>query len=42
VNEYNQQYFPYTEEIVKEVAELSPKIKVNIYKDDAEKKKSME
>jgi glutaredoxin-like protein len=39
VNEYNEQYFPYTEEIVKEVAELSPKIKVNIYKDDAEKEK---
>lgn len=39
VNKFNEQYLPYTEEIVKEVAELSPKIKLNIYRDDLEKEK---
>jgi hypothetical protein len=38
VTKFNEQYLPYTEEIVKEVAELSPKIKMNIYRDDPEKK----
>ncbi|BAL81092.1 protein disulfide oxidoreductase [Caldisericum exile] len=39
ITKFNEQYLPYTEEIVKEVAELSPKIKLNIYKDDVEKEK---
>lgn len=39
VTKFNEQYLPYTEEIVREVAELSPKIKMNIYTDDFEKEK---
>ncbi|MGC8999488.1 protein disulfide oxidoreductase [Caldisericum sp.] len=39
VTKFNEQYLPYTEEIAKEVAELSPKIKLNIYKDNEEKEK---
>jgi glutaredoxin-like protein len=37
VNNFNEQYFDYTEEIVNEVAALSDKIKVQIFKDNADK-----
>ncbi|MGC9125790.1 MAG: protein disulfide oxidoreductase, partial [Caldisericaceae bacterium] len=39
VNNYNEQYLDYTEEIVKEVAALSAKIKVQTFKDNPEKEK---
>lgn len=35
----NSQYFQYTEEIIKEVSEISDKIKLTVYKDDKEKEK---
>ncbi len=37
VSKYNKQYFPYTEEIMKELAEISDKIKLTVYRDDKEK-----
>jgi len=37
VSKYNVQYFPYTEEIVKELAEISDKIKLTVYRDNKEK-----
>jgi len=37
VSPANKQYLPYTEEIVKELTEISNKIKLTVYKDDKEK-----
>lgn len=39
VNKYNEQYLPYTEEIIKEIANLSDKVKLNVYLDNPEKEK---
>ncbi len=39
VNNYNEQYLDYTEEMVNEVAALSDKIRVQIFRDNAEKEK---
>lgn len=38
-NKFNEQYLPYTEEIVKEVSSLSDKIKFTVYKGAQEKEK---
>ncbi len=37
VTKFNSQYFPYTEEILKELVEISDKLKLTVYKDDKEK-----
>ncbi len=37
VNKFNSQYFPYTEEIVKELVALSDKVSLTVYKDNKEK-----
>jgi len=34
VSKYNSQYLPYTEEILKELADISDKIKLTVYRDD--------
>ncbi len=39
VNKFNEPYLPYAEEIIQEIASLSDKIVVNIYKDSPEKEK---
>lgn len=39
VSKYNGQYLPYTEEIIKELSEISDKIKLTVYRDDKEKEK---
>lgn len=39
VNKYNEQYLPYTEQIATEIASLSDKITLNVFRDDAEKEK---
>jgi glutaredoxin-like protein len=38
-NKFNEQYLPYTEEIVKEISSLSGKIKFTVYKGNPEKEK---
>ncbi len=37
VTKFNSQYFPYTEEILKELVEISDKLKLTVYKDNKEK-----
>jgi glutaredoxin-like protein len=39
LNQYNEQYQPYTEEIAKEISALSDKIKLTVYRGDTEKEK---
>lgn len=39
VNKFNEQYLPYTEEILKELSALSDKIHFQVFKDDVDKEK---